>query len=119
LQPVRTVLSEYHGMGSTTGAYMIRVGQYKYVHYVKYPAQLFDLANDPEEITDMAGQPEMQPVLMECRQKLYALLDPVAVDVRAKQRQAGLLAAHGGREAVIARGDLGFTPAPGTAAAFA
>ena len=27
-------------------------------------------------------------------------------------------AQHGGREAVIARGDFGFTPAPGTAADF-
>jgi choline-sulfatase len=119
IKPVRTVLSEYHGMGSTTGAYMIRVGQYKYVHYVKYPAQLFDLLSDPEEMTDVADRPEMASVLTECRQKLYALLDPVAVDAQAKKRQSELLATHGGREAVIARGDLGFTPAPGTAAAFA
>src|SRR5262249_25678765 len=34
--PKRTVLSEYHGMGSTTGAFAIRNGQFKYVHYVKY-----------------------------------------------------------------------------------
>src|SRR5215212_2437560 len=40
--PDRNVLSEYHGMGSTTGAFMIRHGQYKFVHYVSYPPQLFD-----------------------------------------------------------------------------
>jgi choline-sulfatase len=40
------------------------------------------------------------------------------VDQRAKSRQAELLAQHGGREAVIQRGDLGFTPAPGFAADF-
>ena len=35
-----------------------------------------------------------------------------------KPRQQALLDRHGGREAAIARGDLGFTPAPGTEAAF-
>jgi choline-sulfatase len=49
---------------------------------------------------------------------LRALLDPEAVDRRAKQRQNELLAMHGGRDAALARGDLGFTPAPGTEAAF-
>jgi choline-sulfatase len=49
---------------------------------------------------------------------LRALLDPAAVDRRAKQRQHELLAGQGGREAALARGDLGFTPAPGTEAAF-
>ena len=117
-QPERTVLSEYHGMGSSTGAYMIRMDKYKYVHYVKYPPQLFDLEQDPDEIDDLSAKPEMAAVLQACRQKLFAMLDPVEVDTRAKARQAELLAANGGREAVIARGDLGFTPAPGVAATF-
>jgi choline-sulfatase len=47
---------------------------------------------------------------------LRAVLDPEEVDARAKRRQEELLARHGGREAALARGDLGFTPAPGTAA---
>ncbi|HEY5629603.1 MAG TPA: sulfatase-like hydrolase/transferase [Candidatus Limnocylindrales bacterium] len=117
-RPARTVLSEYHGMGSTTGAFMIRHGRYKYVHYVKYPPQLFDLEADPEEIRDLAQDPASAGVLAECRRRLEALCDPAEVDRRAKARQAELLAANGGREAVIARGDLGFTPAPGVAADF-
>ena len=117
-EPDRTVLSEYHGMGSTTAAYMVRVGRYKYVHYVKYPPQLFDLEADPEEMNDLAADPSLAGVLAQCRARLTAMLDPVEVDRRAKARQAELLAANGGREAVIARGDLGFTPAPGVAADF-
>ena len=31
-------------MGSTTGAFMIRKGEFKYVHYADYQPQLFDLA---------------------------------------------------------------------------
>jgi choline-sulfatase len=46
------------------------------------------------------------------------MCDPADVDARAKRRQAELLARNGGRDAVIARGDLGFTPAPGVAVAF-
>ncbi|GAP37825.1 sulfatase-like hydrolase/transferase [Piscinibacter sakaiensis] len=117
-QPERTVLSEYHGMGSSTAAYMIRVGRYKYVHYCKYAPQLFDLEADPEETIDLASDLSMGAVLADCRRRLEALLDPDAVDRRARARQAELLEANGGREAVIARGDLGFTPAPGVAADF-
>ncbi|OZI18641.1 sulfatase [Bordetella genomosp. 9] len=117
-RPDRTVLSEYHGMGSTSGAFAIRHGRYKYIHYALYPAQLFDLESDPDELTDLAGDPHHAQVLEECRRRLYAVCDPEQVDRRAKERQAQLLAQNGGRDAVIARGDLGFTPAPGTAADF-
>ena len=55
-------------------------------------------------------------MLREGERRLRAMLDPEQVDARAKRRQAELLAQFGGREAALARGDLGFTPAPGTAA---
>jgi choline-sulfatase len=116
--PDRTVLSEYHGMGSSTGAFAIRVGKWKYVHYVKYPPQLYDLEDDPEEIRDLAAESSHAGALEECRKKLFSICDPQAVDRRARARQAELLALNGGREAVIRRGDFGFTPAPGTAAEF-
>ncbi len=111
--PDRNVLSEYHGMGSTTGAFMLRHGGYKYVHYVAYDAQLFDLDRDPEELTDLAHDPQYAKVLEECRARLFRICDPAEVDARAKKRQAELLEAAGGREAVLARGDLGFSPPPG------
>jgi len=112
-RPDRNVLSEYHGMGSTTGAFMIRHGKYKYVHYVAYRPQLFDLEADPEELHDLAQDATYTAMLAECRTRLYAICDPAEVDARAKRRQAELLERHGGREAVIRRGDLGFTPPPG------
>ncbi len=117
-QPQRTVLSEYHGMGSSTGAFAVRVGKWKYVHYAKYPPQLFDLEKDPEETRDLAGQAAYAEAQELCRRKLYELCDPEQVDRRARARQAELLALNGGREAVIQRGDFGFTPAPGTVADF-
>ena len=116
--PTRAVLSEYHAIGCTAGATMLRHGRFKYCHYVDHPAQLFDLQADPEELQDLAGQPAHLADLQACEQALRALLDPDAVNKRAKKRQHELLAGQGGREAALARGDLGFTPAPGTEAAF-
>ena len=117
-KPERTVLSEYHGMGSSTGAFAVRVGKWKYVHYAKYGPQLFDLEKDPDETQDLAEDPRQAKVLEQCRTALYGICDPQEVDRRARKRQAELLALNGGREAVIQRGDFGFTPAPGTVADF-
>ena len=115
-QPARPVISEYHATASIAAAYMIRNGRYKYCHYVAYAPQLFDLASDPEELSDLAADPRYADVVRECERQLRAALDPEGVDARAKGRQAELLARYGGRAAALARGDLPFTPAPGTAA---
>jgi len=117
-RPERTVISEYHGMGSTTAAFMLRLDRYKFVHYVAYPDQLFDLAEDPEELVDRIDDPALATVAREARSRLEAMLDPGQVDAAAKARQRELLAANGGREAVIARGDLGFSVPPGVAPMF-
>lgn len=114
--PSRPVVSEYHAIGSTAGAYMLRFGRYKYCHYVAYRPQLFDIESDPEELKDVAGDPGHAAIVAEGERRLRAVLDPQAVDARAKARQAELLARFGGRQAALARGDLGFTPAPGTPA---
>jgi len=116
--PDRTVLSEYHAMGSTTGAFMIRNGKYKFVYDVKYEPQLFDLEADAEELTDLAGDPAFAEVIAACESKLRTICDPEEVDARAKARQAAQLEANGGREVVIARGDLGFSVPPGVAPDF-
>ena len=114
----RPVLSEYHAIGCTGGATLLRQGRFKYCHYVDHPPQLFDLASDPEELQDLATSPAHRETLLACEAALRRVLNPDEVDQRAKQRQQNLLAAHGGRDAALARGDLGFTPAPGTEAAF-
>ena len=116
--PRRTVMSQYHATGAATGAFMIRKGPFKYVYYAGMPPQLFDLDADPEETDDLVGRPACEGVVSEMKKKLLEICDPEEVDARAKRRQAELLARNGGREAVIARGDLGFTPAPGFPADF-
>jgi len=115
IQPDRPVLSEYHAIGSTGGITMLRKGRWKYVHFVRYPPQLFDLQDDPEELVDLAGDPAHRATLAAMKAELRRHLDPKEVDARAKQRQGELLARAGGREAALARGDLNYTPAPGQA----
>lgn len=117
--PRRAVLSEYHAAGSNTGTYMIRLGRWKYIHFVGYPAQLFDLATDPIESFDLAGKPEMKAVLAECEAVLRATLDPEQVSSQAFADQAAMIAAHGGEAAIRRRGDFGYTPAPGEKPGFA
>jgi choline-sulfatase len=116
--PERLVFSEYHGMGSTAAAYMVRKGRYKYVHYVRHPAQLFDLAADPEEFCDLAADPAHVAVRARLECELRVICDPDTTDHRAKARQQHLLDLAGGREAVLARGDLGHSPPPGITAQF-
>ncbi len=110
----RTVFSEYHAIGSASAHYMLRDARYKYIYYVGGPPQLFDLAADPEERRDLAEAPDpaTAAVLARFEDRLRALLDPEAVDRRAMADQAARVAAHGGREAVLARGTFANSPTP-------
>jgi choline-sulfatase len=117
-QPHRVVFSEYHGMGSKTAAYMLRKDRHKLVHYADYEQQLFDLASDPEELTDLARNPAAKPILDDLQAELLRICDPDEVDRRAKRDQQRLLAEVGGKDFVIKRGDLGFSPPPGMPAQF-
>jgi choline-sulfatase len=116
----RVILSEYHASSSRSGEYMIRHGRWKYVYFVRYPdrPQLFNLENDPEELRDLGNDPRYENTRTECHEKLRAILDPEEVDRRAKRRQAELVAANGGREAVIRRGSFAYSPPPGFKAEF-
>jgi len=111
----RRMVSAYHASGSREAAFMLRDGRWKYVRYVTYPAQLFDLESDPEELHDLAADPAHAATVARLEAVLREELggDPAEVDAAVKARQASILAANGGREAVLARGDLPFSPPPG------
>ena len=51
-------------------AYMIRTERWKYVHYTGFRPQLFDLTEDPDELTDVATDPANAEVLREMEGKL-------------------------------------------------
>ena len=74
---------EYNGDRCCTGTYMLRRGDWKYVKYVGYPSQLFNLAEDPWEARDLAD--ERPEVARELDGLLAANFDCEAIDARAKQ----------------------------------
>jgi len=108
----RTVFSEYHGAGAPSAAFMIRKGKYKYIHYLGYSPELFDLEADPDEEANLAGGPGNGQLLQEFEAILRNTLDPEDADRRAKSAQAALVSRLGGREAILEGGSFAGTPAP-------
>jgi choline-sulfatase len=112
----RSVLSEYHAIFSHSGIFMLRHGRYKYVEYVGYPSQLFDLDADPDETRDLAGDPAHAGALVACAAELRRVLAPETpeeIDARAQADQRRRIEAAGGVESVLAGGvRIPYTPAP-------
>lgn len=83
--------SEYHAHAVPSGMYMIRWQRWKYVYFVGFAPQLFDLEADPHEMRDLyasaADSEELQQTLTICERRLRSVCDPEAVDRRAKRFQ--------------------------------
>ncbi|MGI9521184.1 MAG: sulfatase-like hydrolase/transferase [Hyphomicrobiaceae bacterium] len=111
--PERIVLSEYHGAASVSAAYMLRKGRFKYIHYTYYAPELFDLEDDPEELTNLAILDEYSETVQELENLMRSIINPEAIDARAKADQAALIERHGGADKVLKNGGLYGTPVPG------
>ena len=78
----RVVFSEYHGHGTRAGSFMVRRGNWKLIHNVAAPDQLFDLASDPEELDNrLEAHPHMAEELAAA---LAGVCDPEAEDRKAE-----------------------------------
>jgi choline-sulfatase len=91
LQRSDFVFSEYHAHGVPSAMFMIRWQQWKYVYYVGYDPQLFDLGVDPQEQNDLYASARtsvvLQDVLAGCYQRLRSVCNPEETDRRAKDFQ--------------------------------
>ena len=110
--PERAVFSEYHAAGAVSGAFMLRMGRWKYIYYVGFEPELFDLDADPEETTNLAADPAYAVVVALLDTRLRAICDPETMDARAHADQAAMIEAYGGREAALKLGAPGATPPP-------
>lgn len=108
----RTLLSEYHAAASISASYMVRRGQYKYVHFTGCEPELFDLERDPEELRNLAADDDYMPVRAALEAWLRSVLDPETTDARAKEDQERFIASYGGREAILSAGGIHGTPTP-------
>ena len=109
----RIVFSEYHAAGSVSGAYMLRKGDQKYIHYTGYRPELFNLKSDPQELNDLAKAGTHENDLEQFHRDLLAICDPQQTDTLAKADQERLIAEHGGVQAIVKRGGSSYTPIPG------
>ena len=114
--PNRTVFSEYHDGGSTTGAFMVRWAHWKFVCYVGHDAQLFNLALDPHELRNLAHDGVRDPDVLAARKegerRLRAICDPEEVNARCFADQSRRIEELGGVEACKRAHAFNHTPTP-------
>jgi choline-sulfatase len=79
----RVVFSEYHGHGAPGSSYMIRKGQWKYIFYSEASSQLFNLEDDPDELSNLA-EIELD-VVTDLDAELRKICSPEGENERAEQ----------------------------------
>jgi len=104
--------SEYHAAKSISGAYMIRKGKWKYIYYVGFEPELFNLETDPEETRDLSQNSEFKHILNELKRDLYKICDPEETNKLAFEDQDKMIREYGGIEAAGKLGATGATPPP-------
>lgn len=110
-EPDRPVFSEYHDGGALTGFFMIRLGNWKYIHYPGYSPQLYNIADDPGEIHDLGLSAAHQEIRQKCLQAMVENFgDPDQLNETAFRDQAARIEELGGVEAILAMESFDFTP---------
>lgn len=85
---------EYEGHGTITPARMVRRGRYKLNYYHGEPPELYDLAEDPNELDNLAGRRDYRVLQEELTALVLADWNPIEIDrqVRESQRRRKILA---------------------------
>ncbi len=84
----KVVLSQYHGHGVRNGWFMVRKDDLKLIHYHGYGHEMYDVSEDPDEMADLALDPDMHHKLSSLDGLIHEMLNPDVVDTTAKADQA-------------------------------
>jgi choline-sulfatase len=87
-EPERAVFSELHAEGVNTTCFMVRQGDFKYIHVTGYGPQLYNLVDDPKEWNNLAGKPGYQEIEAKLHGLIMARFDPDAIEVRVQDSLA-------------------------------
>ncbi len=82
------VAMEYAAEGTITPMVALRQGAWKYIHCLADPDQLFDLASDPTEEVNLAGDPRMAEVLAHFQNMVAERWDLPVYDEEVRASQA-------------------------------
>lgn len=87
-----TVFSEYC-MNEGWYCRMVRSSEWKLCYYHGHEPQLFNLEDDPHELTDRAGDPECRKIRKELTERIVAGWDPESVveKMANKRRELGII----------------------------
>jgi choline-sulfatase len=104
------VVAEYLAEGAIAPIVMIRRGRHKFIHSPADPDQLFDLASDPHERANLAGDPASAGLAGQFRREVAARWDLTTLDREVRQSQQRRIAVTDAlRTGTLAAWD--FTPA--------
>ncbi len=90
----RVAISEYSSEGVCAASRMVREGRWKYVLTRGLPPMLFDLVADPDELHDLAGQPQVREHEARLHARAISGWDPeeVHAGILASQKRRAFLA---------------------------
>ena len=95
---------------------MLRKGAWKYIHYTGYAPELYNIEEDPEEITNLSDNPNYADILADlsdCLHKKLSPMTPDSIDATAKAEQAAHIIKHGGRDFILGQAQIHGSPVPG------
>lgn len=108
----RVGFTEYHDGGSITGSFAVRTGEWKYVHHEDFAPELYNVADDPDELVDLSGDTNVSAEQARCAKALNDLVDTTAANNAAFASQTALIDEHGGREELASAFRFNHTPIP-------
>jgi len=85
----RVVFCEYHGEGVHAPCFMARKGDLKYIYVHGHEERLYNLADDPEEYVNLAGEGRYAPAMAGLKDAVMGEFDPEAMTRAALRSQRG------------------------------